>query len=167
MTTLILGLIWAIPAYLLHCVLHEASHALTVRVFGGQITEFRVLPCVRGGKFRWAYLAYRMPHTLTTFQQFNICISPLRIEYLWLFLMAGLGHFVPAPFNGILLAEMVASVVDMTTWHYGMLRNHEWTDGGITRRLFGQESERGMMAAFVMALFCFYAVVLVRIIQWL
>jgi hypothetical protein len=167
MTTFVLALVWAPVAYFLHCLLHELSHALMVRLYGGKVTSLHLLPSRVDGKIRWAHMTYVSDRPLSDLQKFNIAVSPVQTEFAWLLTMAAMAHFVPTPYNGILLAEMIACVVDMTTWFIGMLRNSEGTDGAVARKLLAFESDIFPLVVGFLGLCGAYAIVIVRLVAWL
>jgi hypothetical protein len=55
------GAAMAVPAYFVGVLLHEGSHAVWVKSFGGTVTEFHVLPGrnPRTGAFHFGYVSYR------------------------------------------------------------------------------------------------------------
>ncbi len=53
------GLGMAVPTYFTNVVLHEGSHALVAKMFGGEIVKFKVLPTTEKGRFYFGYTAYK------------------------------------------------------------------------------------------------------------
>lgn len=150
---LVVALVWALPSYFLHCVIHEASHALVVRRLGGTILSVRLLPSwdSKLRKLTFASITYKTPPDLVRVGHLEVALAPVSIEYAWIGIMAVLSLLVPAPWVGVLIVEVLSSIVDLGVWHVGMLRNKDWTDGSTARRNVLRESRFVWMS---MAIFC-------------
>jgi len=108
------GAVTAVPTYWLDVVLHEGSHALMGKAFGGEILEFHVLPGRYGParNFYFGYVRYR--GQLTVGQRTLFLLAPKLQNLIWLGGYAALVGTGATPDNHY--AQVVLAVLATGFW---------------------------------------------------
>ena len=146
---LLTALLWALPSFLLHNIVHEGAHGLAALWAGGSEVKLWPFPGHRLGYFTWANMTYN-PRTASSARLRFVAVAPLPAESLWLAL------FLPALFlapvgwwSGLLLVESVSPLVDMTTWLLGWWNPKEnpYCDAEVFRTDFSFSRLAGKLAS--------------------
>lgn len=115
--------IWALPAYLMHVLLHEMAHALTGRFFGYGVSKLSVLPERIDG--RWVFGRTEFDRPLFGIGGAVVLAAPAVLEALWCIGSALASRFASGAARGILAVEVVAALIDLSVWCLGA-----WTRRG-------------------------------------
>lgn len=115
--------IWALPAYLLHVLLHEMAHALTGRFFGYGVSKLSVLPERIDG--RWVFGGTEFDRPPFGIGGAIVLAAPAVLETLWCIGAALAFRFASGAVRGVLAVEIVAALIDLSVWCLGA-----WTRRG-------------------------------------
>ena len=147
MTFLVAALVWALPSFLLHNVIHEGAHALVALVSGARNVKLWPFPGWRLGYFTWAHMTYD-----GEVDEARVAAAPVSFETVWFLAFAALFHFVSVPWLvPVFAVECVSSLVDMTVWFLGFWRPTEnvFADASVVR--VGLNVSRGLGKAVSLA----------------
>lgn len=115
---LLVALAWAAPSFLLHNLIHEGAHAVVALLFGASSVRIWPFPGKRTGSFTWAHVTYVGP--VEGAGLWLLFPAPLIAEILWFSLFVVLYSVLPMGWwFGLIACELVAPLVDMTTWFAG------------------------------------------------
>lgn len=118
MLLILTALLWALPSFLLHNVLHEGSHALAAWWAGCTNIRLYPFPSRKLGYFTWAHMTYTQKGNFARLRW--VPIAPIMGEALWLTPVLPLLFFTPVGWwSGLLLVESISSIVDSTVWMLG------------------------------------------------
>lgn len=151
---LLVSLLWALPSFLLHNVIHEGAHCVVALL--ARCTNVRLwpLPGRSLGYWTWAHMKYEASGANQGTLRF-IHIAPVIAEMLWLSAALIALFFTPTGWwTGILLIEPVSSCVDLTVWCLGFWREppNPYSDAERHRRVFGVTRVTGRLWSLVVLL---------------
>lgn len=110
-----MALAWALPSFLLHCVLHESAHAVAAKWYGAYGIRIWPFPSRRTGRFTWAYAEWS--GIVKPEGDKVVLIAPVIAELTWFAAIWMALLFVPFGWwLGLMLVELLASIVDVITW---------------------------------------------------
>jgi hypothetical protein len=150
-------LLWSIPSFFIHCVLHEAAHAHVAGWRGVTVWPF---PGWRSGVFRFAYMTPTPGNPTVAFWT-----APLWVEGAW-WVAAILAYaFFPAV-RPIALIEATFALVDCTTWAMPFFWKQHWYTDAMRYRALTQEPLGELRCMSVASLFCPWLATVALAIEW-
>ena len=157
---LLTALLWALPSFLIHNIVHEGAHALVALWSGASDVKLWPFPGRRLGYFTFAHMTYTFRGTSYVRLRW-VSIAPVFAEALWLAL-ALLALFI-APvgwWSGFLIVEAVSPIVDCTTWLLGYWNpnRNPSCDAEVFRSDFSFSRLAGKLASLVLPLPAAFAV---------
>lgn len=130
-TLLIVGAGAAVPSYVLGVALHEGSHALAAKAFGAEVTEVRITPGRKGGRFHFGYTSWR--GRLSRGQMTVALLAPKVTNLLFLGGYAALVGFDALPSDE---AASLAVTVFATAQWVDLTKSLAWNPGEDVNRVY-------------------------------
>ena len=112
-------LLWCPFSFLLHNLIHEGAHYFACKAYGLKAT-LSILPRIKDGRVVFGVTNFELTGKESPKVLSEIFSAPLYSEILWFGLSVIGAHLVSIWWiKELILIEMVASLVDMTTWWLG------------------------------------------------
>jgi hypothetical protein len=141
------ALLWALPSFLLHNVIHEGAHCLVALAARCPNVSLWPFPGRKLGYWTWAHMNYETKGAdYPTLRLIHA--APVAAELLWLVLVLPALFFVPVGWwTGFFMVEAVSPLVDLTTWFWGFWREppNPYCDAESHRRDFGMTRRTGRL----------------------
>jgi len=153
MFLILTALLWALPSFLLHNVLHEGAHALMAWFSGCTNIRLYPFPSRKLGYFTWAHMTYTTRGSLAWLRW--ISVAPVVGEFLWLLCVLPLLFFAPVGWwSGVVLVEGISSIVDSTVWMLGFWnpKPNPYSDAETFRRDFDFNRRTGKLYSLLLLL---------------
>jgi hypothetical protein len=132
-----LALGWGLVSFWLHCILHEFSHVLVARQFGGRLKSFKLYPHrAVSGRLVWASVELEFQTLPTLIEQAQIAVAPFVVEAVWFALAILVEVLLPSPWWVIAAVESTSAAVEMLVWYLGGVRGTKGTDGELFSQVF-------------------------------
>lgn len=137
-------LVWVLPAYLFHAILHEMSHYFIAWSDNLKVTEVCLYPTYRDGRLLFAYVVVPELPKASFRTRLAFSWAPLWTEFFWLSLTLALAITIrpSGVLLGFLAVEAVAALVDAGVWLLGWWTDRAQTDAWRVRMLKGWSSTR-------------------------
>ena len=124
---LLYSLVYIIPCFFWHVMLHESAHGLVALLYGIKIKLYPY-PHIADGHFYFGRVTFDQPLPTSRAVAW-LSIAPVLAELLWLATIWCVALLVaPGILVYVVFAELVAPVGDLGNWALGFWTGHDWTD---------------------------------------